>query len=65
MGDASPPPDRGGGPRWLSADVFVVHVAKDLGKEDGILEHVLLWDPKNLFGYAGAQSLEHALHGDI
>jgi hypothetical protein len=45
--------------------VFVVHVAKDPGKEDTIHEHVLLWDPNRFFGYADAQSLEHALLGDV
>ncbi len=42
-----------------------VHVANDSGKEDSILGHVLLWDPNHFFGYACAQSLEHALLGDM
>ncbi len=45
--------------------MFVVHVAKDAAKEDSIHEHVLLWDPNRFFGYSGAQSLEHALLGDV
>ena len=45
--------------------MFVEHVAKDPGKEDAIHEHMLLWDPNRFFSYAGAQSLEHALLGDV
>ncbi len=40
-------------------------VVQDPGKEDAILKYVLPRDPKSFFGYASAQSLEHALHGDV
>ena len=42
------------------SDMLLLHVAQDTGKED-----TRLWNPEGFFGYASAQSLEHAFLGDV